>query len=116
MYVMRPLLVTVLLVFSFAGFSQSYPWKKLDLGPKYPLYRHDKQDFYTPYRDSFPSFQMLVPQFPKMSGVFILPQDNMPCLVPPSPTAGLIPNFWYPQYRGSIGFMPNPAQPFKLEE
>ena len=113
---MRLLLVLLLIGYSVHGYSQTYKWHKPDLAPKYPLYRYDRQHFLIPFSDSLPTFQNLVAQLPNRSGVVFLPQDNMPCLVPPPPSAGLIPNFWRPQYRGSMGFMPNPAQPFRLNE
>ena len=50
----------------------------------------------------------------KQGNIAHLPQDHMPCVVPDSASAGLMPNAWSPvtvPFRPQLHVMPNPALP-----
>jgi hypothetical protein len=114
---MKLLLALCFVLFCTAAFSQTYKRYQPDVTPKYPLYRYDPKDrLQIPLYDSLPRFKSLVAPYKKNGGIVYLPQDNMPCIVPPATTLGQIPNYWRPMDNYMIWSTPNLAEPFKLDK
>jgi hypothetical protein len=113
---MKLLYTLAFLLFCTTAISQTYKWNARDFIPKYPLYRYKLgKNIRPPFYDTIPRAGNLFMPLWIHSSVVSLPQDNMPCVVPPRAITGKITNFWKPTV-GQIWVTPNLAEPFKLED
>jgi hypothetical protein len=113
---MKLLYTLAFLLFCTTAISQTYKWNEQNLSPKYRLYRNYIGESVRPrFHDTVLLPGKLFMPLIVHSGVVLLPQDNMPCMVPPPTITGRITNFWKPD-ANHIWLTPNLAQPFKLED
>ena len=114
---MRLLLFLSLMFICNAAFSQTYKRYWPNVGPQQPLYRFNLKDQVQKHQyDSLPHFETFMATLKKDGGVVYLPQDHMPCVVPPAVALGFIPNYWKPADSYRVWTTPNLSPPFRMDD
>jgi hypothetical protein len=115
---MKLLLALIFVLICSTASSQNQKRFAPDVTPKFPLYRYDfKNKKLLPHNDHVTlNFQSRIAALKGRGGIVFLPQDHMPCIIPPAPTQGLITNFWQGSNTSPAPAIPNPAEPLELEK
>jgi hypothetical protein len=113
---MKLLLMAVLVIMAYTGSAQQITGTIIyRLTDRIPQSKH-MDSLIAIYENKHPE-KFIHPVKPKPGTHFLA--DGMPCIVPESPTTGLIPNAWNGNillpFRSKPPVMPNPALPYSKQ-